>query len=489
MNVTHLARTGGPGKDVLSAKVALSGGAELKGTRALKIIEVYSQMYYDERVKHAADKVIAEENITSHGLKLKKHCEVTMEKYEAESGEVKARVMKEYKKAMKKSQKAGKQAKSGLRERVDDSTKIKAIRELPGTIDQVFRHLSYMTGGWKFTILMAGRDPYKSGEMRVFNYHLGQSEVGTEFSDCYVGFNDVLANFASFAEGAIIHEESLSSDDNVDIDYASSANEGTDDGSDEEIVNGGLSEQSFTVDDGCTQVPFNSEHVLYTLPSDDGTFANPMGDLAFDIDYSRLNPNDFVASLAAMNELEADANKEHASQTPYDLSSLDTFGPFPPSFSPLVVPVLDDTTMAQAASVVVLPEPVLSVSPVCAVATASSTPLATQSQGTHLMASQVTPVPGTKRMPSNAPSVTTTGPLTPLASPMIPQIPMPTPIQVEQPIAWRTCRAHPSIPFNRRELDNVIGSPNRPQNKKRRVDDATEKQPANILCIRKPNCS
>jgi len=116
---------GGPGKSVLSAKAALIGGAELKSTRAPKIIEVYSQMYYDERVKHAADKVIAEENITSRGPKLQKRREVTKEKYEMESAEVKARVMKEYNKAMKKIRKARKKEKSGLRERVDDSTKIK----------------------------------------------------------------------------------------------------------------------------------------------------------------------------------------------------------------------------------------------------------------------------------------------------------------------------------------------------------------------------
>jgi len=35
-------------------------------------------------------------------------------------------------------------------------------------MDQVFRHLSYITGGWKFTVLMAGRDPGQSGQVRVF---------------------------------------------------------------------------------------------------------------------------------------------------------------------------------------------------------------------------------------------------------------------------------------------------------------------------------
>jgi len=43
----------------------------------------------------------------------------------------------------------------------------------------------------------------RSADELINSYHLGQSEVGAEFSDSYVGFNDVLAAFASFAEGAI----------------------------------------------------------------------------------------------------------------------------------------------------------------------------------------------------------------------------------------------------------------------------------------------
>jgi hypothetical protein len=82
-------------------------------------------MYYGEKVKHAADKEIADENITSHGLMFQKRREVTMKKYEAEPAEVKAKVMKEHKKAMKNLQKARKQAKSGVKKPVDNSTKTK----------------------------------------------------------------------------------------------------------------------------------------------------------------------------------------------------------------------------------------------------------------------------------------------------------------------------------------------------------------------------
>jgi len=220
---------------------------------------------------------------------------------------------------------------------------------------------------------------------------------------------------------------------------------------------------------------------LSNFSSQDGTFANPAGDPAFDIDYSRLNPNDFTASLSAMNEFERDANKQYASQMPYDFSSLDTFNPYLPSIASLAVPTFDDTAVAQAAPVTGLPGPAFSVLPVLPAAITSSIPLAAQSQGAHPMASQAPPVSGTDLMPSNLPPVTTAGPLTPLVLPVSPATSMPTPIQVEQPIARRTCRARPSVPFNRRELDNVIGNPNRPQNKKRRVDDATDKQPAKCV--------
>jgi hypothetical protein len=117
-------RTSGS-KSVLSAEAALRGRAGLKGTRAPKITEVYSQIYYDKKVKDAADRAIAEEDITSRGSKLQKRLEVTLETYEAESPAVKAKVMKKHQKAMKKFQKARNRTKSGVRERVDDSTKIK----------------------------------------------------------------------------------------------------------------------------------------------------------------------------------------------------------------------------------------------------------------------------------------------------------------------------------------------------------------------------
>lgn len=37
-------------------------------------------------------------------------------------------------------------------------------------LDRIFRHLNHMTGGWKFSVLMGGRDPEAGGNVRFFEY-------------------------------------------------------------------------------------------------------------------------------------------------------------------------------------------------------------------------------------------------------------------------------------------------------------------------------
>jgi len=84
-------------------------------------------MYYDERVKESANKAIVDENITSRGLKLSRRREITAEKYETETDGVKEEVKKRYMKAMEKMAKARKDAKAGMRQELDITTKVKYV--------------------------------------------------------------------------------------------------------------------------------------------------------------------------------------------------------------------------------------------------------------------------------------------------------------------------------------------------------------------------
>lgn len=85
-NVSRLSRTSGT-QGVLKFDAVLAGGIN-KG-RAPKKLHIYSQEYYNEKVKVDADKAIRTDSITDRGPKLNKCLAVTQEKFEAESEEVK----------------------------------------------------------------------------------------------------------------------------------------------------------------------------------------------------------------------------------------------------------------------------------------------------------------------------------------------------------------------------------------------------------------
>lgn len=125
-NPTRLVHSGGS-RGVLSIEEVLAGGKKTKGPRALKEVEVYSQMYYADNVKQSADEAIAKGNVTSRGSKLLVCREITAEKYEAESSTVKDKVRKKHKLLRKKFRKARKIAKAKIREEVDDETKMRYV--------------------------------------------------------------------------------------------------------------------------------------------------------------------------------------------------------------------------------------------------------------------------------------------------------------------------------------------------------------------------
>lgn len=123
-NVSRLSRTSGT-RGVLKFDAVLAGGIN-KG-RAPKKLHIYSQEYYNEKVKVDADKAIRTDSITDRGPKLNKCLAVTQEKFEAESEEVKEVVEKKYQEAKAKFARDRKRLRAGKMPKVDEESKIRYV--------------------------------------------------------------------------------------------------------------------------------------------------------------------------------------------------------------------------------------------------------------------------------------------------------------------------------------------------------------------------
>ncbi|KAG2365203.1 hypothetical protein BDR07DRAFT_1481582 [Suillus spraguei] len=69
-------------------------------------------------------------------------------------------------------------------------------------LDCILKYLTHITGGWKFTVLMGGRDP-RTGETSVYNYHVGELQSGAQFNHVYKDFNGMQAAFLAFVQNAL----------------------------------------------------------------------------------------------------------------------------------------------------------------------------------------------------------------------------------------------------------------------------------------------
>ncbi|KAG1737156.1 uncharacterized protein EDB91DRAFT_1083190 [Suillus paluster] len=213
-NVSRLSRTSGT-KGVLKFDTVLAGGVELSGARAPKKMHIYSHEYYVKKVKIDADKAIHEDNITHCGPQLNKCLAITQEKFEAESDEVKEEVERKYRKAKAKFTRACERLKDGKMPKVDTNTKVKAIRELGPMLDRVFRYLSHATSSWKFSVLMAGPDPTKGGTV-VYDYHIGKLGNGAQFNTFCDKFDGIQQAFLEFTNSALAFEATLPQDNDND---------------------------------------------------------------------------------------------------------------------------------------------------------------------------------------------------------------------------------------------------------------------------------
>ncbi|KAG2338572.1 hypothetical protein BDR05DRAFT_951855 [Suillus weaverae] len=180
----------------------------MKGTQAPQKMDIYLNKFYSKKIKHVADKM-----------------------YAKESEEVKAKIEKKYAKS-----------------------KERAIHELGPMLDCILQYLGHITGGWKFSVLMGGHDP-STGEVSVFNYHVGELESGTQFDQAFGDFDSMQSTFLSFVKDAVAFESMLlqEADNESDSDV-----KGDDDSSSssEDDSDGGEPESSWQDSD------------LYTIHSD-----------------------------------------------------------------------------------------------------------------------------------------------------------------------------------------------------------------------------
>ncbi|KAG1819097.1 uncharacterized protein BJ212DRAFT_1495422 [Suillus subaureus] len=439
--------------------------------RSHMALQAYRGLYYTDHIKESADEVIASGGITSHGSKLCVCHEMTTEKYEAELATVKEKVQKRATKA-KESQD------------VDEDTKVKAIHELPMILDQIFQHLTCMTGGWKFSVLMGGHDPESGGTMHFFDYHLGEGAAGGQFADSYIKYSNVLKGFASFVESTIKYEESLPV---IRSGHDSKAEENVD----ESNVKGDWNHSGdrehekqarFEVAlDGLTPIPNNksnaSQMLQFNLPKASiGSGAHDTLPFNYNaINYNSLQPADYEAALSSF--LEASLLKSDFGM----VVSNSNLPPLPPvgrevPVPPYCFPVPQSIEPAGPAPAVVFQPPALQMtgpptppasqtSPPAFHMTGPPTPLASQisppaSPPPTPPASQILPPasppptpPATQILP---PASQMTGPPTPTDSPPASQMTGP-PTPTDLPPAPPSAMTRPPTPLTSQSVFAALG--------------------------------
>ncbi|KAG0700260.1 hypothetical protein DFH29DRAFT_876687 [Suillus ampliporus] len=165
-----------PGGTLTSKILSTMLAKRARGTRDLKEVEVYSQLHYESKVKPLVVDNIRENNLALPDQRLRAVWHHTSECFVKEPEDVKDEVRIETQcinTARKFSVAAG-----------DDRTKeeiYRAIQELPIVLGQIFEELSTLTGGWHYSLVMGGPDPF---------YHHGKTLDGLSFKASTPNFHE-----------------------------------------------------------------------------------------------------------------------------------------------------------------------------------------------------------------------------------------------------------------------------------------------------------
>ncbi|OAX33801.1 hypothetical protein K503DRAFT_786239 [Rhizopogon vinicolor AM-OR11-026] len=201
-NTARLMRSGG----LSGAHKTLSRGVDVIGW-APQEVEVYSQVFYNERVKADADAAIKDGNIISRGKKLSKRRDVTRAKYAAEDASTKANIKEMHKQALIKWHERRELAKSGVIGDVDQDSK---IRSLAGPSVNLGHILITFSDAYPTTlVVLSSLALLEDATQAQENFHLGETEMGEEFSAHHAGFADVQVAYANFIKEALVHNDAL----------------------------------------------------------------------------------------------------------------------------------------------------------------------------------------------------------------------------------------------------------------------------------------
>ncbi|PPQ86508.1 hypothetical protein CVT26_008391, partial [Gymnopilus dilepis] len=172
-------------------------------SRRLKDYEMFSRLYYAEKVKPVVKEELV--RLSAEGEKLSRGQTLSLikvklrEVYRNQSEEVKNEVrvkQEEYAKTL-----------GDLKDQDPDDVSnrsatqyLDAIQACPNYLTQIFEPLAKKTG-WAFTILCGGPDPMDNGNLAVASVHIGETEAGANFSHVYKPFTSaILDPYSAFLE-------------------------------------------------------------------------------------------------------------------------------------------------------------------------------------------------------------------------------------------------------------------------------------------------
>ncbi|KAH9913411.1 uncharacterized protein B0H18DRAFT_960372 [Fomitopsis serialis] len=159
-----------------------------KSRRSLKDTEVYSRMYYDERVKPLVEKEIAKKKVAGHIVarteRLQIIKDVTVKAFDKENETIKAEVRAQM---LARQTMAGNSTDDGSEgeegadkespENVIDAVMCQAVLDdLPAILRQLFLEI-YRRTGWYFLVLAAGEVPGSEGQIESIAFHQEGDDV------------------------------------------------------------------------------------------------------------------------------------------------------------------------------------------------------------------------------------------------------------------------------------------------------------------------
>ncbi|KZT04664.1 uncharacterized protein LAESUDRAFT_715460 [Laetiporus sulphureus 93-53] len=160
----------------------LSGATKPIGRRRLKLVEIYSQKYYNTKVRADVKKAIAEQSL---GLKqtLTVIKSLTEKAFAEEDETIKEEVQAEFEAQMDVRNEDG----EGSEVTPMPAAQQQMLEFLPSIVRKFLGELAQKTG-WSFSLFGGGPCPEEDGDIRTFSYHHGKTSVGHHFGDVQPDF-------------------------------------------------------------------------------------------------------------------------------------------------------------------------------------------------------------------------------------------------------------------------------------------------------------